>query len=96
MTKPWNSHRDQGPKTIGRGRRPRLDLREDRMLLATFTVTDTSDSVSETGSLHYAITQSNLAGPGPNVIDFDITGTGGVRASRQRLPLVAQVGQSRA
>ena len=53
-----------------------LELLEERMLLATFTVTDTSDSVSDTGSLRYAITQSNLTGPGPNTIDFDIPGTG--------------------
>ena len=44
------------------------------MLLATFTVTDTSDNVSDTGSLRYAITQSNLTGP--NTIDFKISGTG--------------------
>jgi hypothetical protein len=76
MTKPWNAHRDQGPKTNRRGRRPRLELLEDRMLLATFTVTDTSDSASDTGSLRYAITQNNLNGPGPNTIDFKIAGTG--------------------
>ena len=45
------------------------------MMMAVFTVTDTGDSASDTGSLRYAITQSNLSGPGPNTIDFAI-GTG--------------------
>ena len=45
---------------------------EPRMMMAVFTVTDTSDSASDTGSLRYAITQSNLSGPGPNTIDFNI------------------------
>jgi len=50
---------------------------ESRLLLATtFTVTDTSDGVNDTGSLRYAITQSNLARPGPNTIEFNIPGTG--------------------
>ena len=45
---------------------------EKRMMMAVFTVSDTSDSASDTGSLRYAITQSNLSGPGPNTIDFAI------------------------
>ena len=49
---------------------------ESRRLLATFTVTDTSDNANDTSSLRYAITQSNLTGPGPNTIDFKIPGTG--------------------
>ena len=32
---------------------------EDRQLLSTFTVTDTSDNPSDTGSLRYAINQAN-------------------------------------
>ncbi|MBV8607429.1 MAG: Calx-beta domain-containing protein, partial [Singulisphaera sp.] len=46
------------------------------MLPATFTVTDTSDDINDTGSLRHAITQSNLTGPGPNTINFNIPGTG--------------------
>jgi hypothetical protein len=75
MTKTCNLKRE-GRRTLRSARRPRLELLEDRQLLATFTVTDTSDNVSDTGSLRYAITQSNLTGPGPNTIDFNIAGTG--------------------
>ena len=76
MTYSYNLKRDPGRRSVRSGRRPRLELLEDRVLLATFTVTDTSDSVSDAGSLRYAITQSNLTGPGPNTIDFKIPGTG--------------------
>ena len=76
MTGPWNVRLRGGRTKVRKGHPPRLELLEDRMLLATFTVTDTSDSASDTGSLRYAITQSNLTGPGPNTIDFNIPGTG--------------------
>ena len=76
MTYSYNLQRDPGRRSVRSGRRPRLELLEDRILLATFTVTDTGDNVSDTGSLRYAITQSNLTGPGPNTIDFKISGTG--------------------
>ena len=45
---------------------------DKRMMLSTFTVTDTSDSASDPNSLRSAITQSNASGPGPNTIDFNI------------------------
>ena len=45
---------------------------DQRMMLSTFNVTDTSDSASDTGSLRYALMQSNDSGPGPNTIDFEI------------------------
>ena len=71
-----------GPRQRGgRCRRKPVQLcfeaMESRLLLATmFTVTDVSDDVNDTGSLRYAITQSNLTGPGPNTINFNIPGMG--------------------
>ena len=41
---------------------------------ATFTVTSAGDSGA--GTLRQAITDSNAAGPGPNLIDFNISGAG--------------------
>jgi hypothetical protein len=55
-------------------RRFRVEDLEARLLLATFIVTDTSDSATDTGSLRHAITMSNQTGPGPNTIDFNIGG----------------------
>ena len=54
-------------------RRPRLELLEERQLLSTFTVKNTSDGGS--GSLRDAITQADLNG-GANLINFAITGGG--------------------
>lgn len=46
-------------------------------MLSTFTVTDTSDDGSDTGSLRYAIGQVNSdPNPGVDTIDFAIQGTG--------------------
>jgi Domain of unknown function DUF11 len=53
--------------------RPRLELLEDRQLLAPFTVSNTADS--GTGSLRQAIIDSNNA-TGPNTITFKISGAG--------------------
>jgi hypothetical protein len=64
-----------------RARRPRrlwaLEGLEDRVLLSgqsVYTVTDTSDSASDTGSLRYAVTQAN-ADPNPSgsLIDFNLS-----------------------
>ena len=49
--------------------RPTLVALEDRQLLSTFTVTDTSDNPSDTGSLRYAINQANSDNQA-NTIDF--------------------------
>ncbi len=49
--------------------RPTLLALEDRQLLSTFTVTDTSDNPSDTGSLRYAIDQAN-ANNQANTINF--------------------------
>src|SRR6516225_6219946 len=54
--------------------RPRVELMEDRTLLATFAVTNTDDSGP--GSLRQAILDSNAATGGTNVIDFAISGAG--------------------
>ena len=50
-------------------RRPTVQALEDRQLLSTFTVTDTSDNPSDTGSLRYAIDQAN-ADHQANTINF--------------------------
>ena len=70
-----------------------FEAMESRLLLATFTVTDVSDNVNDTGSLRYAITQSNLARPGPNIIDFNIPGTGlqGIEPSSALPPITTPV-----
>ena len=47
---------------------------EDRVLLATFTVINTTDTAAA-GSLRWAIGQSNAAA-GPNLINFSIPGSG--------------------
>ena len=54
--------------------RPHVEVMEDRLLLTTFTVSNTLDDTNP-GSLRYAITQSNST-PGPNLITFAIPGTG--------------------
>jgi len=57
----------------GRSSRPQLELLEERTLLSTFTVTDKSDSPSDTGSLRYGV----LNEPNGTVIHFasNVTGT---------------------
>ncbi len=50
----YRTVRSQTPKRF----RPALEALEDRLTPASFTVTDTSDSVSDTGSLRYAITNA--------------------------------------
>lgn len=57
-----------------RSLKPSLEWMESRVLLATFIVTNTSDTNSA-GSLRYAINQSNMT-PGSNVIDFNIANSG--------------------
>ena len=52
-------------------RRSRLEILEDRTLLSVLTVTDTSDSASDTGSLRYAI----LNAQNGDTIGFDIPTT---------------------
>jgi hypothetical protein len=54
--------------------KPRIELFEKRVLLATFTVTNNTDS--GLGSLRQAILDSNVASGATNTIDFNIQGTG--------------------
>ncbi len=54
--------------------RPRVELMEDRTLLATFLVNTTADSGA--GSLRQAILDSNAATGGTSTIDFAILGQG--------------------
>src|SRR6516164_8996785 len=54
--------------------RPRLEVMEDRTLLAAFLVANTADSGP--GSLRQAILDSNAVGGGTNTIDFAIAGQG--------------------
>jgi hypothetical protein len=67
--------RTQSPRTRTVSRRlvPHLETVEQRLLLSTFTVTNTGDSGD--GSLRQAILDSNSS-PGANTISFDIPGTG--------------------
>ncbi len=87
MTKAWRSlkharfsplptHPRHGASRIVRAFpfRPGFDLMEDRTLLSTFAVNNTSDSGP--GSLRQAIIDSNSAVGATNTIDFDISGTG--------------------
>ena len=57
--------RRQGTRTL----RPMIEFMEDRVLLATFTVTNSADSGP--GSLRQAILNANTA-PGTGTIDFNI------------------------
>lgn len=54
---------------------PRLEALESRDLLSTFAVTNTSGDVNTSGSLPWAIQQSNGT-PGLNTINFNIPGSG--------------------
>jgi hypothetical protein len=65
--------------------RPRLELLEDRLAPATFTVSTAADSGA--GSLRQAILDSN-SNPGPNTIQFDIA-TSGVQTVAPQSPLPA-------
>lgn len=81
---------DRGRLAFPRKRQARVQLErlEPRELLATFVVTDTGDGTP--GSLRQAITLSN-SNPGPNVIQFQIKGTGPfVIQPRSALPGIFQ------
>ncbi len=80
-------------QALRRARRMRLrfESMERREMLSTFYVTDTSDSATDTGSLRYAILQSDATPGQTNTIDFAITGTGVQTISPQSpLPAITQ------
>jgi hypothetical protein len=54
---------------------PRLEILESRDLLSTFTVINTSSDPNTSGSLPWAVQQSNST-PGTNTIDFNLPGSG--------------------
>jgi parallel beta-helix repeat protein len=60
-----------------------VEVLEGRELLSTFTVSNLDPT--GTGSLRWAIQQAN-ANPGPDTIDFGLTGT--IRAGRTALPAI--------
>ena len=76
--------RDSRPQSC----RPRLELLEDRLALATFLVLNTNDSGAD--SLRQAILSANAAA-GPDVITFNIGG-GGVQTIAPTSPLPAITG----
>src|SRR5438552_13420125 len=82
----WLQSPSKHPSTRGRLFRPQLELLEDRTLLSTFTVIDTSDSGA--GSLRQAILDAN-AHSGADVIQFNVAG-GGVHAIQplSALPII--------
>ncbi len=55
---------------------PRLEMLETRALLATYTVTNTLDGVTDVGSLRWAVTQANFTTKGLDYIQFNIPGAG--------------------
>ncbi|HLN28272.1 MAG TPA: hypothetical protein VK395_11055 [Gemmataceae bacterium] len=57
-------------KRRSRWARPLLEVLEDRLAPAVFTVVNNSDS--GIGSLREALGDSNSFDPGPNIIDFNI------------------------
>jgi hypothetical protein len=67
--------RTKASTSCGKNFVPRLEVLESRDLLSTFTVTNTSSDVNTSGSLPWAVQQSN-ATPGHNTIDFNIPGSG--------------------
>lgn len=54
-----------------------FDRLEERLVMSSFTVTDNSDLVNDTGSLRYAITQVDAGTDASNTITIDPTLTGG-------------------
>src|SRR4051794_41822564 len=70
-----SGHLRQSDRLRRRWTRPQLEAMEDRLLLTTFQVNNTLDD-SNTGSLRWAIGQTNAAGGG-DTIQFVIGGGGG-------------------
>jgi hypothetical protein len=69
----WRRRQRVGGGFVPTKARPVFEPREDRLVLSTFTVTNTSDS--GTGSFRQAILDAN-ANPGADIIAFSIGGGG--------------------
>ncbi len=63
-------------RRVARRFRPETAGLEGRSLLSTFTVTNTSGSVADRGSLPWAVQQANYQSPGLDFIKFAIPGAG--------------------
>ena len=78
--------------------RPTVESVERRILLTTFTVTNTSDVIAAAnlpltvGTLRTAIIQANADTAGPTIINFDIVATGAVQtiSPTQALPAITR------
>ena len=78
--------------------RPTVESVEQRILLTTFTVTNTSDVIAAAnlpltvGTLRTAIIQANADTAGPTIINFDIVATGAVQtiSPTQALPAITR------
>ena len=78
--------------------RPTVESVEQRILLTTFTVSNTSDVIAAAGqpltagTLRTAIIQANADTAGPTIINFDIAATGAVQtiSPTQALPAITR------
>jgi len=74
MISPRKARRDARVRSPRRRSSPRLEQLEARLVLSTFTVTNTNDSGP--GSLRQAILGANASDAGADLISFDIPGGG--------------------
>ncbi|MFI5458751.1 MAG: choice-of-anchor Q domain-containing protein [Isosphaerales bacterium] len=79
ITRPRRLFRNPRPESVRskpRGARV-FDRLEERLVMSSFTVTDNSDLVTDTGSLRYAIAQVDASTDASNAITINSTLTGG-------------------
>lgn len=69
-------HAGRPRRRADRGFRPEACMLEERRVLSTFTVTNTSGSTTVEGSLPWAVQQANYFSPGLDYIHFAIPGPG--------------------
>jgi hypothetical protein len=73
-----------------RASRPALEALEDRLVLSTFFVTNSSDNL-QPGSLRYAITQANLPGNAGSTVEITSQVTGPIVLHNGELPVDANM-----